>query len=75
MKTPFLLYPALLATLLLAGCDSPKSIAWYKAHPNELTVRYKECEYSGDDSQDCRNVREARFQLSQENAPVPNFNQ
>lgn len=75
MKTPFLLYPTLLGILLLAGCDAPKSIAWYKAHPNELQARDKACKVSGEDSQDCRNVREARFQLSQESAPVPNVNQ
>lgn len=75
MKKPFLLYPALFCILLLAGCDAPKTIAWYKAHPNELQARDKACKVSGEDSQGCRNVREAQFQLSQENAPVPNFNQ
>lgn len=74
MKNPFLLYPTLLCILLPTGCDTPKSTQWYKAHPNELQARYEACKASGEDSQDCRNAREARFQLRQENAPVPNFN-
>ncbi|MGP3592818.1 EexN family lipoprotein [Vagococcus sp. WN89Y] len=60
--------------LFLTACDNPKSTQWYKEHQDELKQRYQECKSSGEDSQDCKNAKKARFELNQENAPVPNFN-
>ncbi|KHS85162.1 EexN family lipoprotein [Pectobacterium carotovorum] len=74
MKTSLCIFPVILGSLFLAGCDNPKSTQWYKKHPDEMSQRYKACESSGDDSQDCKNAREARFELRQENAKVPDLN-
>ncbi|MDG0796731.1 EexN family lipoprotein [Pectobacterium punjabense] len=74
MKTSFCIFPVILGSLFLAGCDNPKSTQWYKEHPDEMNQPYKACESSGDDSQDCKNAREARFELRQENAKVPDLN-
>lgn len=74
MKTSLYLFPIILGVLLLTGCDSPKSKQWYKEHQDEMNARYTACESSGEDSQDCRNAREARFELRQENAKVPDLN-
>ncbi|MEQ9844026.1 EexN family lipoprotein [Pectobacterium brasiliense] len=74
MKTSLYIFPVILGSLFLAGCDNPKSTQWYKEHRDEMSQRYKACESSGDDSQDCKNAREARFELRQENAKVPDLN-
>ena len=74
MKTSILLIPIISGFLLLTGCDNAKSTQWYKEHQDEMNIRYKTCESSGDDSQDCKNVREARFELRQGNAKVPDLN-
>ncbi|EMB4337273.1 EexN family lipoprotein [Citrobacter freundii] len=74
MKTTLCIYPIILAFLFLTGCDNQKSTQWYKEHQNEMNTRYKACESSGEDSQDCKNAREARFELRQENAKVPDLN-
>lgn len=74
MKTSLCIFTVILGSLLLSGCDNPKSTQWYKEHQDEMNQRYKVCESSGDDSQDCKNAREARFELRQENAKVPNLN-
>ena len=74
MKTSFRILTVILGSLFLAGCDNPKSTQWYKEHSDEMSKRYKACESSGDDSQDCKNAREAQFELRQENARVPDLN-
>ncbi|MEI3776543.1 EexN family lipoprotein [Pectobacterium brasiliense] len=74
MKTSLCIFTVILGSLFLSGCDNPKSTQWYKEHPDEMSKRYKACESSGDDSQDCKNAREARFELRQENAKVPDLN-
>ncbi|MEQ9886707.1 EexN family lipoprotein [Pectobacterium zantedeschiae] len=74
MKTSLCIFTVMLGSLFLSGCDNPKSTQWYKEHPDEMNQRYKACESSGDDSQDCKNARAARFELRQENAKVPDLN-
>lgn len=74
MKTTKWIMPAILGLFLLAACDNSKSTQWYKTHQDELKQRYQECESSGEDSQECKNVREAHFELSQEKATVPDLN-
>lgn len=74
MKTSFCIFSIIFGSLFLAGCDNPKSTQWYKEHPDEMNQRYKACESSGDDSQECKNAREARFELRQGNAKVPDLN-
>lgn len=74
MKTSFRILTVILGSLFLAGCDNPKSTQWYKEHPDEMSKRYKACESSGSDSQDCKNARKAQLELRQENARVPDLN-
>ncbi|TCT92482.1 hypothetical protein EDC48_101292 [Gibbsiella quercinecans] len=74
MKTSLYLFPIISGALLLTGCDNPKSKQWHKEHQDEMNTRYTACEASGEDSQDCRNAREARFELRQESAKVPDLN-
>jgi hypothetical protein len=74
MKISLCIVPVILGSLFLTGCDNPKSIQWYKEHPDEMNQRYKACESTGEDSQDCKNAREARFELRQENTQVPDLN-
>ncbi|SCX56573.1 EexN family lipoprotein [Kosakonia sacchari] len=74
MRPSLYILPIISGLFFLAACDSPKSTQWYKSHQDELSTKYKECELSGEDSQDCKNAREARFELSQASAPVPDLN-
>lgn len=74
MKTSTCMFTVILSSLFISGCDNPKSAEWYKSHPDEMNDRYNKCKASGDDTQDCRNARQARFELRQKNAPIPNFN-
>ena len=39
MKMLFCIFPIILGSLFLAGCDNPKSTQWYKEHPDELSQR------------------------------------
>ncbi|WP_328772691.1 MULTISPECIES: EexN family lipoprotein [Dickeya] len=74
MKTSLCIFSVIWGAFCLTGCDNPKSTQWYKAHPDEMNQRYQACESSGEDSQDCKNARAARFELRQEKAKVPNLN-
>ncbi|MCB5323342.1 EexN family lipoprotein [Yersinia intermedia] len=74
MKISLCIVPVILGSLFLTGCDNPKSTQWYKEHPDEMNQRYKACESTREDSQDCKNAREARFELRQENTQVPDLN-
>lgn len=60
---------------LLAGCkEEVKTKEWYKSHPTELAEVYKKCQQTGEDSDNCRNVREADNEIKRLNAPIPTFN-
>ncbi len=59
---------------LLAGCDETKSKDWYKEHVDQMKSRQSECKATGNDSQDCRNAKEAFFEWEQLHAKVPNLN-
>ena len=53
---------AFLPLLLLAGCSPAKSIVYYRGHAAERDRRSAECVASGDDSLDCRNAKQAKFE-------------
>ncbi|MFE4110600.1 EexN family lipoprotein [Kosakonia sp. YIM B13611] len=74
MKISHFTFSVMLGILLLTGCDNPKSIQWYKEHPQEMNQHYISCESSGDDNQDCKNARQARFEQRQGNAKIPDLN-
>lgn len=61
-------------TVLLTACDKPQSVDWYKEHTNEMNKLYEKCKSSGEDTQTCKNVKEAHFQIQQKNAPITDFN-
>ena len=64
----------LLLTSLLSGCkEEAKSVDWYKQNPTELATVYKQCKASGEDSDNCRNAKQAHFDIQQKNAPVMQF--
>lgn len=66
----------IIGALFISGCNEPsKSRDWYEHHHKEMNERYTECKKSGDDTPDCRNAKEAHFNVSQLNAPILNFNE
>ncbi|HAL7427147.1 TPA: EexN family lipoprotein, partial [Escherichia coli] len=50
-----------------------KSVDWWGQHLTEAKQKQAECEKSGSDSQNCKNVKQALFIQSQKDAPVPTF--
>lgn len=53
----------LIAILLLAGCSKEKDVAYYKDNPAERGKRTAECDTYHDDSQDCKNARQAQLEV------------
>jgi hypothetical protein len=60
--------------LFLTACNEVKSVEWYKEHQDEMNKLYVKCKASGEDTQTCRNVKDAHFQIQQKNAPITDFN-
>ncbi|EKN4845573.1 TPA: EexN family lipoprotein [Yersinia enterocolitica] len=45
---------------LITGCkEETKSVDWWTNHPKETVDKYKECKKTGDDSDNCKNVKRA----------------
>ena len=62
------------SAFILAGCDEkPKSVDWYMEHPTELKGVFEACKASGDDTQNCRNAKDAIFRIKQRDAKIPTF--
>lgn len=58
----------------VVGCsEEVKSVDWWGQHLTEAKQKQAECEKSGSDSQNCKNVKQALFIQSQKDAPVPTF--
>lgn len=58
----------------VVGCsEEVKSVDWWGQHLTEAKQKQAECETSGSDSQNCKNVKQALFIQSQKDAPVPTF--
>ncbi|EPD7630626.1 EexN family lipoprotein, partial [Escherichia coli] len=53
--------------------EEVKSVDWWGQHLTEAKQKQAECEKSGSDSQNCKNVKQALFIQSQKDAPVPTF--
>jgi len=62
---PLVLPLAAMLLLLPTGCSKEKTqtVDYYKSHPAERGKRTTECDTYGDDSQDCRNAREAQLDV------------
>ncbi|WP_267395325.1 MULTISPECIES: EexN family lipoprotein [unclassified Sphingomonas] len=54
---------ALTFGLAVCACSSSKTVEYYKGHQDALQKRLDECVAYGEDSQDCRNVRQAYSEL------------
>lgn len=71
----FLFAAPLLLTALVSGCkEEAKTVEWYKQNPSELKTVYEKCKASGDDTDNCRNAKQAHYDIQQKNAPVMQFN-
>ncbi|HAX2124087.1 TPA: EexN family lipoprotein [Escherichia coli] len=63
-----------LFSIALSGCSEEiKSVDWWGQHLTEAKQKQVECEKSGSDSQNCKNVKQALFIQSQKDAPVLTF--
>lgn len=58
----------LIAILLLAGCSKPKDVAYYKGNPAERAKSIEACSSSGEDSDDCRNAKQAETEAYDDQA-------
>lgn len=66
--------PLVTVTALLAGCkEEAKSVDWYKENGSELATVYQKCVASGDDSDNCKNAKQAHYDIQQKDAPVTQF--
>ncbi|AYH27098.1 EexN family lipoprotein [Yersinia enterocolitica] len=62
--------------VLISGCDEEaKTTQWYRDHPDELKVVYEKCQKTGSASENCKNVKEAHYQIQQLNAPTLKFHE
>lgn len=60
--------------VLVAGCkEETKSVDWYSKHPDKMKEISAACDESGDDTQNCKNAKQARFNQQQYDAPIPHF--
>lgn len=49
-----------LALMALTGCgEETKSVDWWVSHPKETTEKYVDCQKTGSDSDNCKNVKRA----------------
>ncbi|MDL1703528.1 EexN family lipoprotein [Yersinia pestis] len=64
----------LFSFLILSGCgEETKSVDWWGEHSTEAETKKVECEKSGSDSQNCKNVKQALFLKSQKEAQPLTF--
>lgn len=60
--------------VFLSGCnEETKSTDWFIKNPHEMKKTYEECKKTGEDSNNCKNAKEAHFQIKQQNAPTLKF--
>lgn len=54
-----LAFSLVLGTLTGCGTEEVKSVDWWKEHAPEATEKYLSCKESGEDTQNCQNVKAA----------------
>lgn len=75
MRHSVFLFALPLLLTVLSGCkEEAKTVEWYKQNPSELKTVYEKCKTSGDDTDNCRNAKQAHYDVQQKNAPVMQFN-
>ncbi|MFV8762093.1 EexN family lipoprotein [Yersinia enterocolitica] len=53
-----------ISSFILSGCfEETKSVDWWFAHPKETYEKLEECQKSGSDSDNCKNVKRAHLLL------------
>lgn len=71
MKKLFLVSGVLLSAFLISACgEETKSADWWLGHPKEATEKYQECKKSGDESVNCRNVKQVKVKVAYKYAPM-----
>ena len=55
-----LAFSLVLGTLTGCGTEEVKSVDWWKDHPKEATDKYVACKASGEDTPNCKNVKDAK---------------
>ncbi|EKL4969415.1 EexN family lipoprotein [Escherichia coli] len=59
-KTEVIATFTLFLMALVAGCkEETKSVDWWVSHPKETTEKYKDCIKTGEDTDNCTNVKQA----------------
>lgn len=60
MKKLIILSAVVVSFFVLTGCqEETKSVDWWVSHPKEATEKYKECIKTGEDTDNCKNVKRA----------------
>lgn len=71
MKKLIILSAVVVSFFTLTGCqEETKSIAWWTDHPKETVDKYVECKKTGDDSDNCENVRRAAINIADSYPPM-----
>ena len=55
-----LAFSLVIGTLTGCGTEEVKSVDWWKDRPKEATEKYVSCKESGEDTQNCKNVKDAQ---------------
>ncbi|EJT4720271.1 TPA: EexN family lipoprotein [Klebsiella pneumoniae subsp. pneumoniae] len=60
-----------LTLMVLTGCgEETKSVDWWVSHPKEATEKYVDCQKTGSDSDNCKNVKKAALIISDSYQPM-----
>lgn len=64
----------LVSLFALSGCgEETKSVDWWGEHSSEAQAKKVECDKSGSDSQNCKNVKQALFLKTQKESQPLTF--
>ncbi|HEO8940812.1 TPA: EexN family lipoprotein [Escherichia coli] len=59
----------MISVFSLSGCiEETKSVDWWLAHPKETYKKFEECQKSGSDSDNCKNVKRAHLSFERRKA-------
>ena len=62
------------AVAVLSGCgEETKSVDWWGEHITDAEAKKADCDKTGSDSQNCKNVKQALFLKSQKDAEPITF--
>ncbi|EJJ8281100.1 TPA: EexN family lipoprotein [Proteus mirabilis] len=65
MKKLIILSAVVVSFFALTGCqEETKSVDWWTSHPKETTEKYKECMKTGEDTDNCKNVKRAALNIA-----------